>query len=226
MASSYPIFLNLQGLPCVVIGTGRVAERKVRGLLEAGAYVAVIDSQPAPKLVEMESQRLIRIERRAYRPGDLQGMFLAIVASGDPGLNHAIWEEARQRGVPVNVVNDLAHSSFVAPAICRQGNLTVAISTGGKSPALAVRVRDRIAALIGPEHAVLLELLGELREEVTALISDFAARKALWYRLIDSDVIEFVRRNDLLGARQRIAQLLQEARQLSHHPPQAELSDG
>lgn len=226
MASFYPVFLNLQRLLCVVIGTGPVAERKVKGLVEVEASVVVIDPQPAPKLVELESQGLIRIARRAYRPGDLQGAFLAIVASGDTGLHHAVWEEARQRGVLVNAVNDPDHSNFIAPAVCRRGNLTVAVSTGGKSPALAVRVRDRIAAWIGPEYAVLLELLGELREEVATFIPDFAVRKALWYRIIDSDVVEFIRRGDLPGARRRTAELLQETRQHAHSAPEVEISDG
>src|SRR5207302_7933627 len=103
-----------------------------------------------------------------------------------------------------NAVDDLPHCSFIAPAIHRQGDVAVAISTAGKSPALAVRLRERIGRLIGPEYATLLELLGELRAELTRRVPDARIRTRLWYRIVDSDAIEWVRRGDIAGARARI----------------------
>jgi len=112
--------------------------------------------------------------------------------------------------VLLNTVDDLDHCSFIAPAIHREGNITVAVSTSGKSPALAARLRQRVARLIGPAEARLCELLGELRPELAARVSDPHARTALWYRIVDSDVIEFVRRGDMEEARERIDELVDE----------------
>lgn len=211
MTTFYPIYLNLEGRPCVVIGGGTVAEQKVTGLLEAGARVTVVSAQATRPMEDLAAQGMIHLKRRLYQTGDLEGMFLAIAASEDRALNHEIWEEADRRGIPVNAVDDLPHCTFIAPAIYRQGDLTVGISTGGKSPALAVRLRERLAALIGPEFAVFLDLLGHLRAEVAARVPGFAARTSLWYRMVDSDAVEFIRRGDVDGARQRMRDLLDEA---------------
>src|SRR5437588_537754 len=114
------------------------------------------------------------------------------------------------RGVLLNAVDDLDHCSFIAPAIHREGDITVAVSTSGKSPALAARLRQRVARLIGPAEARLCELLGELRPEVAARVPDTRARTTLWYRIVDSDVIEFVRRGDDEGAHRRIDELVKQ----------------
>lgn len=211
MTTFYPIYLNLEARPCIVIGGGTAAEQKVTGLLEAGARVTVVSARATRRLEDLAAQGVIHLERRTYQPGDLEGMFLAIAASEDRALNRAIWKEAEQRSIPVNAVDDLPHCTFIAPAIYRQGDLTVAISTGGKSPALAVRLRERIAALIGPEFAVFLDLLGHMRAEVAARVPGFAARTTLWYRMVDSDALELIRRGDVEEARQRMRDLLDEA---------------
>jgi len=204
----YPVFLNLQGRPCVVIGGGQVAEQKVAGLLDAGAAVTVISRTVSPGLAALAAQHRIVLRPRAYRRGDLEGMYLAIAAPDDRTVNRKIWEEAEHRRVLLNAVDDLPHCTFIAPAIHRQGDLTVAIGTAGKSPALAVRLRDRFAAQIGPEYAALLDLLGELRPEVTRRVPDLPARTTLWYRMVDSDALELVRRGNLTGAKDLLMQLL------------------
>ncbi len=210
MTTFYPVYFNLEARPCVVIGGGEIAEQKVLGLLEAGAHVTVVSEQVTRRLDELATQGLIQLTRRSYRRGDLEGMFLAIAAPEGRAVNNEIWEEAGQRGTPLNAVDDLPHCTFIAPAIYRQGDLVIAISTGGKSPALAVRLRERLAALIGPEFSAFLDLLGDLRAEVAARVPGFAARTSLWYRIVDSDAIEFIRRGDIAGARQRTLQLLDE----------------
>lgn len=108
----------------------------------------------------------------------------------------------------LNAVDDPSHCHFISPAVHRQGDLAVAVSTGGKSPALGVRVRDRLAALLGPEYAVFLEMLGDLRPQVAAREPDPARRTALWYRLVDSDALEHLRRGEAAGARQLLRALL------------------
>lgn len=211
MSVFYPVSLNVEGRPCVVVGGGAVAEQKVLGLLKAGARVTVISPRITRRLIELAAEGAVRIRPRPYRPGDLEGAFLAVAATEDRAVNRTVWEEAEQRGALLNAVDDMPHCHFIAPAIYRQGDLTVAVSTAGKSPALAVRVRDRIGALIGYEYGTFLDLLGELRTAVAARVPDGAARTALWYRLVDSDAIEFIQRQDIAGARTRLAQLLDDA---------------
>ncbi len=211
MTVFYPVSLNLEGRPCVVVGGGEVAEQKVLGLLKAGARVTVISPRATRRLTELAAEGALHVRPRPYQPGDLEGAFLAVVAAEDRAVNHAVWEEAEQRGVLLNAVDDMPHCHFIAPAIYQQGDLAVAVSTAGKSPALAVRVRDRIGALIGREYGAFLDLLGGLRPDVAARVPDGAARAALWHRIVDSDVIEFIHQGDIAGARNRIAQLLDTA---------------
>ena len=207
MTAFYPVFLDLRGRRAVVIGGGAVAEQKVRGLVAAGAHVTLVSPDVTPALTDLGRRGEIELRRRGYHDGDLAGAWLAIAAVNRT-VNAAVWAEAERLGVPLNAVDDLEHSSFIAPAIHREGDITVAVSTGGKSPALAVRLRQRIARLVGRAEARLCALLGELRPELAARVPDARARTALWYAIVDSDVIDFVRRGDIEGARGRIEELL------------------
>src|SRR5437899_1287016 len=211
LVTFYPVFLNLRGRRAVVIGGGAVAEQKVLGLLSAGAHVTVVSPETTPRLAELAAAGGIDLRRRPYRSGDLAGAWLAIAGTDDRAANARVWAEAEREGVLLNAVDDLDHCSFIAPAIHREGDITVAVSTSGKSPALAARLRQRVARLVEPAEARLCELLGELRPELAARVPDSHARTALWYRIVDSDVIEFVRQRDDEGAHRRIDQLLEEA---------------
>lgn len=211
MPALYPAYLNLRGRPCVVVGGGPIAEQKVVGLLGAAALVIVINPEVTPALDALGQQGAITVRRRRYRKGDLAGAFLAIAADEARGANPEIWDEAEREHVLLNAVDDMPHCHFIAPAIFRQGDLTVAVSTAGKSPALGVRVRDRIGTLFGPEYGAFLDLLGDLRAAIAAREPDPARRTTLWYRIVDSDVIEHLRRGDTAGARLRIASLLDPA---------------
>ena len=210
MSVFYPVFLDLRGRRAVVIGGGAVAEQKVRGLLAAGAHVTVVSPDMSPGLADLARRSAIELRRRRYHDHDLAGAWLAIAATDDRAVNEAVYAEAERLGVPLNAVDDLEHCSFIAPAIHREGDITVAVSTGGKSPALAVRLRQRIARLVGRVEARLCELLGELRPDLAERVPDARARTALWYAIVDSDVIEFVRRGDIEGARGRIEELISE----------------
>ncbi|HXL35384.1 MAG TPA: siroheme synthase CysG [Gemmatimonadales bacterium] len=207
----YPVFLNLRGRRAVVIGGGAVAEQKVFGLLAAGAHVTVVSPETTPRLRDLTDAGGIELRRRPYRSGDLAGAWLAIAGTDDRAANAQVWAEAEREGVLLNAVDDLDHCSFIAPAIHREGDITIAVSTSGKSPALAARLRQRVARLVGPAEARLCALLGELRPEVAARVPDTHARTILWYRIVDSDVIEFVRRGDDEGARRRIDEMLEES---------------
>ncbi len=210
-ASVYPAFLRLQGRRCVVVGGGAIAEGKVLGLLDAGARVTVVSPAISRRLEDLAGQGMIALWRRPYRTGDLAAAFLAIAATDDGVVNIAVWAEAEQRGVLLNAVDDLPHCSFIAPSIHRHGDVTVAVSTAGQSPALAVRLRERIAHTVGPEYGTLADLLGRLRPAVQARVPDVPARARLWYDIVDSDAVEFLRRGDVAAARRRIAELIDDA---------------
>src|SRR5256712_9317173 len=160
---------------------------------------------------DLVGQGIIVVGRRPYRAGALGGAFLAIAATNDDVVTGAVWAEADASRVLLKSVDDLPNSSFIAPSIHRQGDVTVAVSTAGQSPALAVRLRERIARSIGPEYATLAELLGRLRPAVHTRVPDVRARAKLWYDIVDSDAVEFLRRGDGAGAPRRIAELIDAA---------------
>lgn len=190
----YPVVLLLEGRLGVVIGGGSVARGKVERLLEAGARVRVVSPEAGEAIERLAQQGRIEWRRREYRTGDLDGAAVAIAATGVPAVNASVYAEAQERGLPVNAVDDVEHCTFTAPAILRNGDLVVAVSTEGKAPALAVRIRDRLAeAYGGEEYARLLELAGSLRPEVARTGRSFEERSRAWYRLVDSDVLELLR---------------------------------
>ncbi len=211
LAVYYPLFVDLRVRRCVVVGGGPVAEAKVAALLECGAEVVVVSGQVTERLRAWAAEGKLQWLSRPYRPGDLEGAWLVISAPEDRKTNHAVWQEAQQRRIWVNAVDDPAHCSFIAPAVHRDGDLVVAVCTSGKAPALAVRLRDRFAAQLGPEHAAFLELAGEVREQLARRVPDFNRRRALWYRILDSGVLDDLRAGHVDRARQRVAELAEEA---------------
>jgi precorrin-2 dehydrogenase / sirohydrochlorin ferrochelatase len=192
MTTYYPVYIQLENQPCIVIGGGKIAEGKVEGLLEAGAVVEVISPALTSRLHELVSQRRIKYHERVYRSGDLAGSFMVICATNIPTVNQQVWSEATENHQLVNVVDDTPRCNFIAPAILRSGDLTIAISTSGKAPALAVRLKEKIQKQIGPENARFLEIAGQLREPLARNIPDFETRKKLWYEIVDSDVLQLI----------------------------------
>lgn len=200
----YPVFLTgLQTRRCMVLGGGVEAERKVRGLLDAHAAVTVISTEVTDQLRRWSETAAIKWLPRDYETGDLQGAFLVIACGHEPDMNRRIWAEAHATGALINVVDDVTHSNFIAGSIVRQGALILAISTSGCAPALAVRLRERFEREFGPEYAAFLDLMRELRAALAASDADFQARRARWYRLIDSDILELLREGQTDQARQR-----------------------
>jgi siroheme synthase-like protein len=204
----YPLFVDLRGRRCVVVGGGAAAQAKVAALLECGADVVVVSPQVTETLRHWATEGRLRWVPRPYRRGDLQGAWLVISASEDRSVNEAVWGEAQQRRVWLNAVDDLRHCSFIAPAVHRQGDLVVAVCTSGKAPALAVRLRDRFAEQLGPEYGEFLELVGEVREEVARRVPSLAERAALWYRIVDSEILDLLRQGDVGAARVRLREVL------------------
>jgi siroheme synthase-like protein len=206
--SHYPVYLDLRNRPCFVIGGCGMAEEKVRGLLESKARVTVISTDLNEGLNRLAAEGRIDWISRRFRRGDLRVAYLVIVVGQPPAVTDAVWEETRGRNVLVNTLDDVPHCDFIAPAIVRRGDLTVAISTGGKAPVLAVRLRQRLERELGEEHAKFLELAGKVRKPLAQLWPDFATRRELWYRLVDSDVIHLLRRGDEASAINRFEEIL------------------
>lgn len=184
--------LGLDQRQSVVIGGGRVASRKVEGLLSAGAKVKLVSPSLVPDLEILADAGAIEVLPRSYEEGDLAGAFLVIAATDDPQVNRRVWAEALQRGCLINVVDDPQHSNFTLPAVVRRGEMSIAISTGGSSPALARRLRERIESLVGPEYAVLTELLAELRPELVSRFPAGEARLQAALRVVDSDILNII----------------------------------
>jgi precorrin-2 dehydrogenase / sirohydrochlorin ferrochelatase len=159
----YPVFLGIHKRKCVVVGGGRVAFRKVRMLLDCGGIVKVISSNFHSNLLGLAEKKSIRLIQRDYKPGDLTGAAIVIAATDKQEINRRVAEEANRAGALVNVVDDPEHSSFILPSYFRKGGLTLAVSTGGTSPALARKIRTELQKNFGEEYAALLLLIGEVR---------------------------------------------------------------
>ena len=208
MNTYYPVYIQLRDQPCVVIGGGKIAEGKVDGLLAVESKVTVISSVLTPHLRDLVETEQISYLARSYRPGDLTGAFLVICATDQAEINHQVWQEAIANRQLVNVVDDTPRCNFIAPSILRKGDLSIAISTSGKAPALAVRLKERFQRELGPEYERFLELAGELREPFARHIPDFDKRKALWYELVDSEILDVLARGDEAAAKEIISNVV------------------
>lgn len=208
MNTYYPVFIEMRDQPCVVIGGGKIAEGKVDGLLAAAAHVTVVSPELTQRLRDLVTQDKVRYLARTYQPGDLKGAFMIICATDRADINHQVWQEATANHQLVNVVDDTPRCNFIAPSILRKGDLTIAISTSGKAPALAVRLKERFQSELGPEYERFLELAGELREPLARHIPDFETRKALWYELVDSEILDVLARGDETSAREIISRVV------------------
>ena len=180
-----------------------MAEEKIRALLDAGACVTVISAELTEPLANMAWKNRFKWVNRHFAQGDLEGAYLVIGADMDRSRNNRIAEEATRRRVLLNCLDDPPNCRFIFPSIHRQGDLVIALSTTGKCPALAVRIRQKLASEYGPEFAEFLRIVGGMRDRIAELIPDFNARRELWYQLVDSKAIALIkagRRQDAIAA--------------------------
>ena len=194
----YPVGLVVAGKHCVVIGGGSVAARKVAGLVESGAVVTVVAPSMCREVAEMPVMRVVR----PYEAGDLEGAWLAIVATDDPAVNRRVYADAEAARVWVNAADDPVACSFTLPAVLRRGPVTVAVSTGGHSPALAGWLRAKIGTQIGSEVADLAVLLSEVRDEFKA--AGRSTEEVDWRPALDSDMLELIKAGQVSQARERL----------------------
>jgi precorrin-2 dehydrogenase/sirohydrochlorin ferrochelatase len=201
----YPIFLDLSGKKCLVAGEGHEIAAKVEGLVEASAQVTYVNPRAEVAIEALAMAGLVQWERRAFEPRDLAGCFLVISDLPD---NSLIFQMAEEQGILCNSVDDPAHCRFSFGSLHRQGDLTIAISTNGYAPALAVRLKERMQRDVGPEYAEFMRMLKEARPQITTQIADFGARRALWYRIVDSDILALLRAGDTVGAHALLRNLI------------------
>jgi precorrin-2 dehydrogenase/sirohydrochlorin ferrochelatase len=200
----YPVYLDLAGKSCLVLGGGAAAAAKATQLAEAGADVTVVAVDFEDDLVEMAGRREVRLLAHAFREDDLDGVFLAIDASGDDPQGMRVADAARRRRILVNVLDRVPLCDFIAPAVLRRGPLQVAVSTAGRSPFMASYVRGLLEQALGPEHGQLVELVGALRDRLRRA-GWSAERQAEAYRRVPgSQALERLKAGDLDAARRAV----------------------
>jgi precorrin-2 dehydrogenase/sirohydrochlorin ferrochelatase len=192
----YPAILDIAGRGALVVGAGKVGEGKIANLVAAGAKVKVVSLTATPQVKRWAEEGTIELELRPYESADLDGRFLVIAATEDNDTNVRVFEDAERRQMLCNVVDVTHLCNFILPSIVRRGDLAIAVSTGGASPALARRIRLSIGECYGDEYAVALELLGSLREELKAAYPHPDERKVIFERMVYSELMGLVRAGD------------------------------
>ncbi len=207
----YPIVVDLRGKKCLVVGGGQVALRKVRSLLETSANVTVIAREIVPQLTQMKGVELIA---REYNRGDVKGFTLVFAATDNHEVNKLVAEDAAANGIPVNVVDCPELCSFIVPAVVRRGDLLIAVTTCGKSPALSRRIREEIGARYGSEYELLVDLLGKLRPIAKSKFPSQKDREKALKRIIESDVVELLRKGLISEAEKRAMECFESTSEL------------
>ncbi len=191
--SLYPVNLDINGMPCLVIGGGRVASRKVASLLPCGAVVKVISPEVCTHIEKLAQSGLVEWEARSYATGDLDGVKLVFAATNRPEIQKQIVNEARLADILANVIDMPEACTFQVPASFRQGELLFTVSTGGGSPALAAQIKRDLEKNYGPEYGLLVVMMKDLRKEVVGLSNNLTEHKRVFEKLIDDDVLECIR---------------------------------
>jgi precorrin-2 dehydrogenase / sirohydrochlorin ferrochelatase len=199
----YPMFVDIEGRRCLVVGGGPVATEKVEKLIDHGASVRLVAPETTPELAAMIASGAVAEHRQgAYRPGDLDGCFLVIAATNLDAINRMVWQDAEARGLLCNVVDVPPLCNFIVPSIVRRGELALAISTGGASPVVAKHIRRDLEEAYGPEWEALVDLLREVRDELKSRYPDMPSRRDAVERLMETDVVRRLADGDDDGARE------------------------
>ena len=189
----YPINLDIQNRNCLVVGGGSVGTRKATTLLNCGAQVTVVSPETTARLLEMAASGSIELKRRAFRPSDLDGIFLVVGATDNEELNREIHTGAERLGVLCNIADRPEACNFILPSIVNRGDLIIAISTSGKSPAFAKKLRQELEKKFGKEYAEFLNLMGAIRKKLLSAKHEPEAHKPLFEQLIDRNLLVLVR---------------------------------
>jgi precorrin-2 dehydrogenase/sirohydrochlorin ferrochelatase len=202
----YPINLDIKDKQCLVIGGGKVAERKVETLLSCGARVRVVSPELTLHLQGLAGEKKITHAARGYQSGDLNGVFLVVACTDDPDVNIAVSSEAQRKNILCNIVDKPDLCNFIVPSMVIRGDLLITISTAGRSPALAKKLRQELEDAYGREYADFLRIMGAVRPRVLAMGRPQSENEAIFNRLVYSRLLDWIRAGD----RARIDRFLQE----------------
>jgi len=204
MEHLYPIFINLADKMCLVVGGGKVAQRKIETLLEYKAQVLVVSPGVTDRIKYWAERKHITWKSRLFEPSDLEDVFLVFIATGDSRTNKEIAALCRDRGIMVNAVDDPENCDFYVPAILRRDSLCIAVSTEGKSPLLAAKLRNELENMIPAEYGDWVEILGRLRDEIKRSDLDIDRRQQLFTDLVYSDILDLLIQGRKQEAEERI----------------------
>lgn len=204
----YPAYLDLGDRCCMVAGGGRVAERKALSLLEAGADVTVISESLTAKLQELSAAGKVVHRLKKVEDSDLAGAYLVVAATGSEEVNSAIAAFCRTKHILVNVASPPEESTFIVPSVVERGDLIIAISTSGSSPALSKKIRQELEKRYGPEYLLFLQKMAKVRNRLRQELADEQARRAIFQAIVESDVLELLRQGMVHEADRRIAEIV------------------
>jgi precorrin-2 dehydrogenase/sirohydrochlorin ferrochelatase len=206
----YPIFVDLQDQGVLVVGGGEVAERKIRDLITYDCRISIASLKLTPYLKELIDCSEIRLLDLDSLDESLHGFFMVIAATDDPAFNSRIASKAKAHGILVNCVDQPLDCTFIMPSVVKSGGLQIAISTGGKSPALAKKIREELEGIFGPEYACFIELLGLVRRELLSKGKPSSDNKIIFQRLVNSPLLELIKEGDIRGVRCTLSSFLEE----------------
>lgn len=206
----YPVFLDIFGKSCAVVGGGEVAYRKAQRLLQCGAHVKVVSRILSPDLEDLKARGEITHIDEQYAPEHLASVFMVIGATDSREVNEQIFRDARAGNVLVNIVDVPERCDFILPSIVERGDLAVAVSTGGKSPALARHLRQELEGIFGTEYETYLKIMGEIREIVLARGRSSAENRKIFESFVQSDMLNLIRKKDWNAVRKLIREILHE----------------
>lgn len=206
----YPMFVDIEGRRCLVVGGGPVATEKTEKLLDHGAVVRLVSPAITPELRALvDGGQIAEHHERPYDPADLDGCFIVIAATNLDAINRMVWQDAEARGVICNVVDVPPLCNYIVPSIVRRGELAIAISTGGASPVVAKHIRRDIQQRYGPEWQALVDLMRDLRDELKVRYTDMASRRDAMERLMETDIVERLADHDHDAVRTLVREILE-----------------
>jgi precorrin-2 dehydrogenase / sirohydrochlorin ferrochelatase len=204
----YPVFLDVRERPCMVVGGGQVAERKAIALFDAGADLSIVSPSLTVALAELADKGKITHRPKTFEERDIDGAYLVIAATNDAAVNEAVARACRKNGILVNAATSPDEGTFVVPSVVERGDLLIAISTCGDSPALARKVREDLEQVYGPEYGIFLEKMANLRRRLLHDVADEDVRRQIYQAVVDSDVLYLLKAGQAHEADHRIGEIV------------------
>lgn len=210
MEGYFPILLRLEGRPCLVVGGGPVAERRIASLLEAKAQVKVVSPSLTEPISRWADEGRIEAVRRRYLPRDQAGMYMVVAATDSAEVNHAVQELAKEHNRLVNMAERPELGDFIVPSVVRRGKLVIAVSTLGASPSVAASIRRQIETSFGEEYEVYLDFLSEFRLKVQEMVKDTNVRQEIFRAVLQANLLEMIRKGEFEAWKRQVLAELQE----------------